>query len=195
MVQKIILASSSPYRQQLLSRLGIQFDCYAPNIDEKPYPNESAKHLVERLSISKAKTLSSTYSNNIIIGSDQVCTVDGSIMGKPGNYQTACQQLRTLSGQTVKFLTGLAVYNSATHQLQHCIETFEVVFKQLSSQLIERYVMKDQPFNCAGSFKSEGSGIVLFKSLRGEDPNSLIGLPLIRLANFLEKEGIELLVQ
>ncbi|CAG9001365.1 MAG: 7-methyl-GTP pyrophosphatase [Candidatus Celerinatantimonas neptuna] len=193
MGQEIILASSSPYRRQLLSKLGIRFNYDSPNIDETPYPDESAEHLVTRLSIAKAKALAAKYTDHIIIGSDQVCTVNEVIMGKPGNHFTACHQLQMLSGQRVKFLTGLAVLNTSNHKLQHCVEPFEVVFRVLSPQLIERYVKADQPFDCAGSFKSEGKGIVLFKSMRGEDPNSLIGLPLIRLTRFLDMEGIKLL--
>lgn len=186
----IVLASTSPYRKMLLEKVLPQFACAAPEVDEAPLPDESAQHLVERLAIAKAKALQEHYPEHVLIGSDQVAVVNGAILGKPGTAANAIAQLRAAQGQTVTFYTGLAVYDSAEQRLQSCVEPFEVRFRQLSDDEIAGYVALEQPLNCAGSFKSEGLGISLFSAMRGDDPNSLIGLPLIRLLAMLREWGI-----
>ncbi|MFM2484024.1 Maf family protein [Celerinatantimonas yamalensis] len=193
MYPSIILASSSKYRQQLLKKIAISFKSVSPDIDESPFAGESASELVVRLAVGKAQALAVNYPNHLIIGSDQVCAINGHILGKPHSVDNAIEQLRQASGQTVRFFTGLALLNTQTQHLQQRVETFDVQFRQLSEQLIRRYVAIERPLDCAGSFKSEGSGIVLFEALRGNDPNTLIGLPLIRLVEFLTNEGVELL--
>ncbi|WP_026973537.1 Maf family protein [Aliagarivorans marinus] len=189
---KIVLASSSPFRKQILAKVVSNFDCFSPDIDESPLENETAKQLVERLAIEKAKAGSDKLNEALIIGSDQVCVIDEEILGKPGDHQGAIAQLSKASGKTVRFYTGLALHNSCTQGTTSTVEIFDVKFRELDPALIERYLRSEQPYNCAGSFKSEGTGIVLFDALLGDDPNTLIGLPLIRLVSWLEKEGLAL---
>ncbi|WP_026244607.1 Maf family protein [Dasania marina] len=186
----LILASSSPYRKQLLQRLGLTFSCISPDIDETPLPQESAAELVARLAKRKALAISASHHEHLIIASDQVAALNGHILGKPGNHANAVQQLQQCSGQAVTFYTALHVLNSQTGHSQHCVETFTVYFRLLSQQQIQRYLHKEQPYHCAGSFKMEGLGICLFEKMQGDDPNSLIGLPLIQLINMLTKEDI-----
>jgi len=189
-MQQLILGSSSPFRAELLAKLGLPFTTASPDIDESPLENEQAEQLVKRLSEQKARAIGQHYTNALIIGSDQVAILDGQILGKPDNHINAVKQLTTASGKTVLFLTGLALLNSKTGQIQSLVEPFEVSFKTLSVAQIEFYLQQEQPYQCAGSFKSEGFGISLFYKLRGDDPNSLIGLPLIRLIELLKAEGI-----
>lgn len=193
----LVLASSSVYRKQLLSKLQLPFVSASPNIDESIYPNEDPRHYVERLAIEKAKALSTCYPNHIIIGSDQcaVLEVEGQpkILGKPHTIENAVLQLSQASGQCVTFLTGLCLYNSQTQQTLSITEPFKVNFRELTQAQIKRYIEQEMPLDCAGSFKSEGLGIRLFKSLEGRDPNSLIGLPLITLVDLLEQQGISVL--
>jgi MAF protein len=186
----IVLGSTSEFRQSLLNKLGIDFVTAKPDCDETPLNNETPQQLVERLSVTKAKSLASQFSNHLIIGSDQVCVINGEIIGKPLNRANAIKQLSAQSGQRITFYTGLALYNSQTHNSQVIIEPFSVHFRDLTASQIERYVDAEQPFYCAGSFKSEGLGIALFEKLEGDDPNTLIGLPLIRLIDLLEKEQV-----
>lgn len=186
----IILASSSSYRCQLLARLELDFHAHSPAIDETPITNESPKQLVSRLAKEKAQAVTGDYPQHLIIGSDQVACIGGTILGKPGNAAKACEQLAQCSGQSVTFLTSLALLNSQSGQLQLCCEPFTVQFRTLSPALISDYVRREQPYDCAGSFKVEGLGIALFEKLQGEDPNSLVGLPLIRLIDFLANEGV-----
>ncbi|RKZ98278.1 MAG: septum formation inhibitor Maf [Gammaproteobacteria bacterium] len=192
-MQQLILGSSSPFRAELLAKLGLAFTTASPDIDESPLENEQAEQLVKRLSEQKARAIGQHYTNALIIGSDQVAILDGQILGKPDNHINAVKQLTTASGKTVLFLTGLALLNSKTGQIQSLVEPFEVSFKTLSVAQIEFYLQQEQPYQCAGSFKSEGFGISLFYKLRGDDPNSLIGLPLIRLIELLKAEGIDIL--
>lgn len=184
----LILASTSPYRRMLLEKLGVPFECAAPDVDESPQPGESPRHLVVRLAQEKAKSLAARFPDHLIIGSDQVCVLDGIITGKPHTEENARQQLLKARGTIVTFYTGLALYNSATGHLQTECEPFDVHFRQLSEQEIEDYVRKERPLNCAGSFKSEGLGIALFDRLDGRDPNTLVGLPLIALCQMLRRE-------
>lgn len=187
---RILLASTSVYRQQLLAKLQLPFICAAPLTDETPHPNESAEALVLRLAAAKAQALATTYPDTLIIGSDQVCVIDGEIVGKPYTTENAFRQLRKASGQKVTFYTGLALYNSRSQHLQVLCEPFHVHFRTLNDEEINRYLRLEQPLNCAGSFKSEGLGIALFEKLEGRDPNALVGLPLIALLAMLRAEGI-----
>ena len=185
----LILASTSPWRRALLDKLAVTFECAAPEVDETPLPGESPRHLVLRLAQAKAQTLAERYPAHLIIGSDQVCVLDGEITGKPLSEENARLQLRKASGNIVTFYTGLALYNSATGNLQTEVEPFDVHFRHLSDAEIDNYVRKEHPLQCAGSFKSEGLGIALFERLEGRDPNTLVGLPLIALCQMLRREG------
>ena len=185
---ELILVSTSPYRKQLLEKLGLPFECASPEVDELPLPGETPRSLVLRLAQAKAQALAVRFPNHLIIGSDQVCLLDGEITGKPHTEENARLQLKKASGNVVTFYTGLALYNSANGQLQTECEPFDVHFRHLSEQEINAYIRKENPLNCAGSFKSEGLGIALFDRLEGRDPNTLIGLPLIALCKMLRRE-------
>lgn len=190
----LILASTSPYRRELLGRLGIPFSGCSPEVDETRLPGESPLDLVHRLSEAKARAGAARQANNaLVIGSDQVAVVGDTVLGKPGTVERACEQLMHLSGQRVTFLTGLCLYNSAAQRAQVEVIPFTVVFRQLTARQIEDYVRREQPLNCAGSFKSEGLGVALFERMEGDDPTALIGLPLIRLVSMLEAEGVAVL--
>ncbi len=188
---KLLLASSSRYRQQLLQKLGLAFSCHSPDIDETPTPEETPKQLVERLAIAKAQALAAQYPEHLIIGSDQVASIDGKILGKPGNFARAYQQLAQCRSNTVHFYTGLCLLNPAQQRQHSSVETYRVQFRALSDAQIRHYLEREQPYDCAGSFKCEGLGISLFESLSGQDPNTLVGLPLIALIGMLNKEGID----
>ncbi len=188
-MSNLLLASTSPWRRMLLEKLTLPFECAAPEVDETPQPCESARQLVVRLAQAKAQALASRFPQHLIIGSDQVCVLDGEITGKPHTEENAHRQLRKASGTIVTFYTGLALYNSANGHLQTECEPFDVHFRHLSDQEIEAYIRKENPLQCAGSFKSEGLGITLFERLEGRDPNSLVGLPLIALCQMLRREG------
>lgn len=189
-MQRLLLASTSPYRKMLLEKLQLSFTCAAPGVDEAPLPEETAEALVLRLAAAKAQALAIDYPDHLIIGSDQVCVLDGKITGKPHSAENACAQLRRASGQTATFYTGLALYNSRSRNLQALCEPFHVHFRTLSDAEISAYVRLEQPLNCTGSFKSEGLGVTLFDRLEGRDPNTLIGLPLIALLDMLRAEGV-----
>ncbi|MDD2162041.1 Maf family protein [Pseudomonas sp. MIL19] len=188
----LVLASSSPYRRELLARLRLPFTWSAPDIDESRRANEDAEALVRRLSQEKAQALSAAHPQHLIIGSDQVAVLGAQILGKPHTLERASEQLMAASGNSVIFLTGLTLLNSATGQQQTDCVPFTVHFRPLSEAQIMRYLTTEQPFDCAGSFKAEGLGISLFRSTEGSDSNSLIGLPLIRLVDMLHANGIEL---
>lgn len=188
-MQPLVLASSSPFRRQILDKLNLNYECSSPNIDESPLDNESASELVERLAITKAQTIAKEHINALVIGSDQVAVIDNKIIGKPHNHANATNQLRSASGNTITFYTGLALINSKTGTIQSEVIPFSVHFRTLNDVMIENYLQTEQPYNCAGSFKSEGLGIALFEKLEGDDPNTLIGLPLIRLIRMLENEN------
>lgn len=193
MQQKLVLASTSPFRKALLEKLHLSFHTDNPNIDETPFHNETANALVERLAIAKAQAMTAKHSDALIIGSDQVCVNDGKILGKPGNYENAFNQLKAASGKRIIFYTGLALVNSKTTKVQSLVEPYVVQFRELNDAMISQYLNKEQPYNCAGSFKSEGYGITLFNAFEGKDPNSLIGLPLISLIKMLEAENFAVL--
>lgn len=190
----LYLASTSPYRKLLLQRLTGKFHCIKPDVDETPLPAESAHQLVQRLARAKAEAVAATLQQGLVIGSDQVAVFNGEIIGKPHTAARAFEQLKQFSAQKVTFLTGLALLNVQTAQQQVIVEPFDVVFRQLTDAEIHAYITKEQPLDCAGSFKSEGLGISLFSKLSGDDPNSLIGLPLIRLNQLLLNEGVNLLL-
>ncbi len=190
---KLILASTSPFRRALLEKLQLPFTTAAPEVDETPRPDETPMQLVERLAIAKARVVAEQHGDALVVGSDQVAVIDNSILGKPGTKERAVTQLRRASGRSVRFLTGLCLYNSSSGQYQSEVVPFDVVFRELSDAQIENYLAREEPWNCAGSFKSEGLGIALFERLVGDDPNTLIGLPLIRLVRMLEKEGMRVI--
>ncbi len=190
---RLILASTSPFRKAILEKLRLTFETMAPEVDETPLPGESPQQLVERLAIAKARAIAAQLKEGLVIGSDQVAVIGDEILGKPGNHENAVAQLELAAGKRVTFLTGLALLNAATGRVQAEVVPFHVVFRQLSRQQIENYLKAEQPYNSAGSFKSEGLGIALFERLEGDDPNTLIGLPLIRLIRMLEKEGFEVI--
>ena len=190
---QLVLASTSPFRRSILEKLGLPFDCHAPEVDETPLAGETPTQLVERLSIAKAQAIAAHLKEGLVIGSDQVAVIDNDILGKPGNHENAMAQLERASGKTVTFLTGLALVNASTGSIQAEVVPFKVVFRELTPEQIDNYLNAEQPYNCAGSFKSEGLGIALFERLEGDDPNTLIGLPLIRLIRMLEKEGMTII--
>ncbi len=189
---RLVLASTSEFRREILQKLGRSFDTAAPGIDETIRNQEPPEILVRRLAEDKARVVADNWPNALIIGSDQVASVDGVVLGKPGNRQNAMQQLIHTAGKMVTFQTGLCLLNSTSGRAQISCESFKVYFRKLSVAQIGRYIDHEQPFNCAGSFKSEGMGITLFSKLEGDDPNTLIGLPLIRLVEMLGNEGVEL---
>lgn len=190
---KIVLGSTSPFRKALFEKLQLDFVCDAPDIDESPLADEHITDMVIRLSVAKARAIAGKHANALIIGSDQSAVLNGEKLAKPGNYANALKQLTRASGQKITFHTGLCLLNTETGNIQSACIPYTVIFRQLTPKMIENYLHKEQPYNCAGSFKSEGLGIALFERFEGDDPNALIGLPLIKLVNFLENEGISIL--
>lgn len=191
MTQTLVLASTSPFRREILQKLQIPFECAAPEIDETRLAGESAFEMVQRLSLAKAKArkVAEQYPNSLVIGSDQCAVLGEQVLGKPHTHENAVKQLSASSGNTVRFLTGLCLFDSRTQHYQLEVVPFAVEFRALTANEIENYLRREQPYNCAGSFKSEGLGISLFKRLSGDDPNTLIGLPLIRLMEMLRTHG------
>ncbi|MGS3184690.1 nucleoside triphosphate pyrophosphatase [Aeromonas taiwanensis] len=192
MKMPLILASTSRYRKALLEKLGLPFQCASPEVDETPIPGESAEALVSRLAQAKAMAIAERHDHGLIIGSDQVCVCDGQILGKPGTVENAVAQLMRAQGKHVTFLTGLCVIDAASGHAEQMVEPFAVHFRSLDEAAIRRYVEAELPLDCAGSFKCEGMGIVLFEALEGRDPNALIGLPLIALIDLLGRHGLHL---
>ncbi len=191
--QKIILASSSIYRKELLQRLQIPFETMHPQINEASLLDESPEQTALRLAEEKARAVAKNYPQALIIGSDQVAILGNSRLGKPLNHNNATKQLRLIRGQEVVFYTALCLLNSATDRLQMQIIPYYVRFRQLSDQQIENYLLKERPYHCVGSAKSEGLGIALIERMVGDDPNALIGLPLIALVEMLAHEGVMLI--
>ena len=189
----IVLASGSQYRAELLRKLQLDFICSTSHVDETACPGETADHLARRLSLAKAQAISAAYPQHLIIGSDQVAVCGEEFLHKPGTREQALRQLTLQSGRTAQFYTGICVLNSSNGQSFSGIDLCTVHFKRLSEQQIIRYLDLEQPFDCAGSFKSEGLGIALFSRIEGEDPNALIGLPLIKLLALLTQFGVEVL--
>lgn len=192
LTKPLILASTSTARKMLLERLQIPFSIENPNIDETPHDNESVEELVKRLALAKARAVASKHLNALIIGADQVAICEGVILGKPLTEETAFLYLSHVSGKKVTFLEGLCLLDSSTNHASLSVEPFDVYFRTLSPNTIKMYIQKEKPFGCAGSFKSEGLGITLVKKFAGEDPTSLIGLPLIRLTEMLLSAGMTL---
>ena len=189
---QLVLASSSPYRRELLARLALPFDVIVPDSDETPLPGETPMALVERLAVAKARAVISRAPSALIIGSDQVAVYDGAIVGKPHTHENAVRQLRAAAGKTVMLYTGLALINAGNGRVQSEVIPFAVTFRPLTEAQIESYLRKEQPYGCAGSVRSEGLGIALLERFAGDDPNALIGLPLIRLVRMLENEGVRI---
>lgn len=188
---RLVLASSSPYRRALLDRLGLDYVWTSPDINESRTPGEAPVALAHRLALSKAQAVATAYSRHLIVGSDQLALFDGDVLGKPGDFETACANLARFSGNRVEFMTGLALLDTATgrHRVVH--DTYDVFFRRLSSAEIENYVSRDEPYDSAGSFRMEGLGIALFERFEGRDPNTLIGLPLMRLCELLREAGLD----
>ena len=190
---KIILASTSPYRRQLLQRLQLPFSCQSPGTDETAGTGERPAALAQRLALAKARHVAGTHPDALVIGSDQVAVVNGRVLGKPGGHAAACAQLHASSGYKARFYTAVAlVCIDRRHEAFH-VERFSAQFRRLTTRQIENYLMRQQPYDCAGSFKCEGLGIALVERLEGRDPTSLEGLPLIALTELLERAGIDVL--
>ena len=192
MSQTLILASTSPYRRELLDRLGLPFEVDSPQTGENRLPGESPEALALRLSEAKARAVARAHPDALIIGSDQVATVDGLIYGKPGSHERAVDQLRVLAGKTVNFYTGLCLYNARNGHVEVCGVPTLVTFRELTDEEIERYLHREPAHDCAGSAKSEGLGITLLSRIAGDDPSALVGLPLIALCALLRKNGVPL---
>ncbi len=191
MSRPVILASSSPYRRDLLARVLADFACATPAIDETPAPGETPAALVERLAESKARALGSTGDGDLVIGSDQVAALDGEIIGKPGNADRAFTQLRRQAGRTLCFYTAVAVLDTAVGHCDLALDITRVTFRSLTDSEIHRYLARERPYDCAGSFKAEGLGIALFERIQSEDPTALTGLPLIQVTSLLRKYHVE----
>jgi len=188
----VILASSSPYRRELLARLGIPFQCESPGIDESAQSGETAEHLARRLSENKARIVARRHPEAIVIGSDQVATLNGEILPSAATRAAAEAQLHRLSGRRVRFHTGLCVVNNASQSIQVDCIPYTVRFRRLATEEIGRYLDREQPYRCTACFKSEGLGISLVAEMEGGDATALIGLPLLRLSEMLRSEGFRL---
>lgn len=189
----IILASTSPYRRRLLERLQLRFRCIHPEIEESTLPGESSSAMALRLARLKARAIADRYPAAVVIGSDQVASVEGYILGKPGNFDNAAMQLRRSSGRTVQFHTAVALVCLDRDLERFHVEPFKVRFRSLNDRQIANYLHREQPYDCAGSFKVEGLGIALLTGLTGNDPTSLEGLPLIAVSNLLMETGLDIL--
>ena len=188
MRRQLVLASTSPYRRALLERLGLPFEVAAPKCDETPFPKEMPQKTASRLAVLKAKSISRP--NALVIGSDQVAFSRGKRLDKPGDHGTATRQLRTLSGKTAEFHTAVALLDTRTGNLQQKVVPCRVTFRKLDDRMIEDYLRREQPYDCAGSAKAEGLGIALIAKMECEDPSALVGLPLIALVDLLQEQGL-----
>ncbi len=193
MQRPVILASTSRYRRELLTRLRLPFEVQSPEVDETPLPGETPHALAIRLALEKADAVAARFPGAVVIGSDQVADLGGEALGKPGDHQRATAQLRRMRGQTLIFQTAVAVVCRATGFVQRDIAPVRVVFRDLSDAAIEQYLLAEQPYDCAGSAKSEGLGIALLDAIDSDDPTALVGLPLIRTCRMLRAAGVELL--
>lgn len=189
----VVLGSTSRYRRELLSRLNIPFDVASPEVDETPHPGETPEALARRLALAKARAVAARHPQAAVIGSDQVADLDGEPLGKPGTHERAVLQLQRMRGRTVVFQTALAVVCQATGFEQVDLAAVKVRFRDLSDAEIESYLRAEEPYDCAGSAKSEGLGIALLESIDNDDPTALVGLPLIRTCRMLRAAGVELL--
>ncbi len=190
---ELILASSSIYRRELLTRLQLPFSCISPDVDETPLEGELPQQTALRLAQVKAKKVAETNPTALIIGCDQVATLDNIQLGKPLNHTNATRQLSMMRGREVIFHSALCLYNASRQSMQAEVVPYTVKFRSLTDAQIENYLLKEQPYHCAGSAKSEGLGIAIIERMTGDDPNALIGLPLISLINMLQNEGINIL--
>lgn len=190
MNKNLILASSSPYRRELLTHLQIPFSCVSPEVDETPLADELPQETALRLAQAKARKIGATHTDALIIGCDQVATLDNQQLGKPLTHENATRQLRLMRGREVTFHSALCLYNASTQNMQAEVVPYIVKFRNLTDAQIESYLTKEQPYHCAGSAKSEGLGIAIIEKMTGDDPNALIGLPLIALVNMLHNEGV-----
>lgn len=190
---RLVLASTSPYRRELLARLGVPFDVAAPDVDETPLPGESPDETAQRLSLSKARAVAERFPDALIIGSDQVALLEGVQLGKPGTHEKAVAQLRAMRGKALEFHTALTLLNARTGSVQTANVPVRLVMRHYSDAQIEAYLHKDQPYNCCGSARSESLGIALIARYETEDPNALVGLPLIKLTEMLANEGLDVL--
>ncbi len=190
---QLVLASTSPYRRELLARLGVPFDVAAPDVDETPLPGESPDDTAQRLSVLKASVVAKRFPDALIIGSDQVALLDGQQLGKPGTHENAVEQLQAMRGKTLEFHTALSLLNARTGRTQTANVPIRLVMREYSDAQIEAYLRKDQPYNCCGSARSESLGIALIARYETEDPNALVGLPLIKLVEMLANEGLDVL--
>jgi septum formation protein len=188
----LVLASSSPYRRELLARLRIPFEVMSPDVDETPLVNEAPQETALRLAQLKARAVAHKFPDALIIGSDQVALLGDQQIGKPHTFENAKKQLQAASGRSMVFHTALCLYNSKSGNMQTRVVPITIQFRTLSDAVIERYLAAEQPYNCAGSAKSEGLGIALIERFDGEDPNALVGLPLIALVDMLHQEGVEI---
>ncbi|KQX96018.1 Maf family protein [Variovorax sp. Root473] len=193
MQRTVILASTSRYRRELLTRLHLPFEVHAPDVDETAHAGETPRALAERLALEKANAVAARFPDAVVIGSDQVADLAGEALGKPGDHARATAQLRRMRGQTLIFQTAVAVVCHVTGFVQRDIAPVRVVFRDLSDAAIERYLLAEQPYDCAGSAKSEGFGIALLDAIDSDDPTALIGLPLIRTCRMLRAAGVDLL--
>ena len=191
--RQLVLASTSPFRRELLNRLGLPFSVANPRTDESPRPFEAPEHLALRLAEAKARAVMSAFPDALIIGSDQVAVLDGQVYGKPGTHENATRQLQTMRGRTVNFFTGLCLLDARTDETRVCGIPTLVTFRDLDDTEIETYLRREQPYQCAGSAKSEGLGIAIIERMQGDDPNALIGLPLIALCSLLKDAGCPVL--
>ena len=187
----LVLASSSPYRRELLARLRMSFEVMSPDVDESPLTNEAPQETALRLAQLKARTVAEQFPDALIIGSDQVALLGDEQIGKPHTFENAKKQLQASSGRSMVFHTALCLYNSRSGNMQARVVPITIQFRKLSDEVIERYLHAEQPYNCAGSAKSEGLGITLIQRFEGEDPNALVGLPLIALVDMLQQEGVQ----
>ena len=192
---KVILASSSKFRKQLLNKLNISFKCISPDIDEKRLNNESVRDYVKRLSIEKAAKIACSNQKSIIIGSDEVADLKGKIIGKPITKKNAKKQLRVLSGNKVVFRTGLCVLNSETGKYYASVNNYNIFFKDLDDNIINKYLENDDVLNCAASIRIEGLAINLVRKMNGADPSSIMGLPLIKLIDYLARFDIDIMTK
>jgi septum formation protein len=189
----LVLASSSRYRRALLERFGLPFECSAPDIDEAPQGDETPSALALRLAETKARAVARQRPGALVIGSDQVAQLDGALLGKPGDAATARDQLARASGREVEFLTAVALVDGRNGAVLRHVDRTVVQFRPLDPAEIAAYVERDRPLDCAGSFRSEGLGVVLFERISSEDPTALVGLPLIALARMMRQAGIEII--
>jgi len=193
MSANLVLASSSRFRRALLERLGVPFEAISPNVDETPNTGEAPAALAQRLALAKARAIAPHRPTALIVASDQVAVYGDAIVGKPRDHADAARQLRAASGRKVVLYTALVLLNAATGRVQSEVIPFGIQFRPLTDAQIENYLRKEQPYDCTGSVKSEGLGIALLERFEGEDPNALIGLPLIRLIRMLENEGVTII--